>query len=154
MDGKPIGALRVSLSWMNTFDDADYFLQFLRVYFIDPYAHNIATTPAPVLSGHVTEIVCYPIKSCHGYSVPKWKLTPRGLQYDRVFGILNLEKGRLLGQKQNRNLIQIQTRVDAVREQMFVTLGAEELVIDLASAETCVDTTTDAKFCGQWYDFF
>ena len=139
LDGKPTGAVRVSFGYMSTRRDADALVAFLAEYFLDATpapagaagdacarAAPPAASAAPAaalspdcgeaqgaeeLAGEVVEVYVYPIKSCGAHACPSgWPLTSRGLLYDRVWAVVDME-GRALTQKSEPALARIMPAV-------------------------------------------
>ena len=102
--------VRVSLSFMSTFEDVTAFLRCIVDNFISDHDEvKIAPFGDPlgqrerVIPIKLEGIIVYPVKSCGGMLVPQWRLGPRGFEYDREWmivekggDIINAKKVRIL----------------------------------------------------------
>ncbi|ORX72068.1 PLP-dependent transferase [Linderina pennispora] len=89
IEGKAVGALRISFGAMTSQEDIDMFVGFLTVnaaasagISVDSDAETRLQAAACV---EVDQLIVYPVKSCHGYTVPvntPWDVTPHGLRFD------------------------------------------------------------------------
>ncbi|KAF5179122.1 Molybdenum cofactor sulfurase [Thalictrum thalictroides] len=69
--------------------------------------------------GHLKSITVYPIKSCGGFSVENWPLSPSGLLHDREW-LLKSPSGEVLTQKKVPEMCRIRTSINLSRGVMFV----------------------------------
>jgi uncharacterized protein len=60
----------------------------------------------------IDSLLVYPVKSCAGISLPRAKVTPRGLQYDREWMVVT-PQGRFLSQREAPRLALVTTALDA-----------------------------------------
>ncbi|KAJ2159392.1 hypothetical protein GGF46_003056 [Coemansia sp. RSA 552] len=139
VDGKPVGALRVSFGAMTSKRDVDILIEFLRGSFynyssvgsaipaeLDTNAER-APTPAESEAGgsllvEVDRIVIYPVKSCHGWVIPgqrPWEITSHGLRFDRSFVIMRENGSVPMQQKRYPNMALIRPHVN-VDESVLV----------------------------------
>ncbi|OQR99058.1 molybdenum cofactor sulfurase [Achlya hypogyna] len=124
IDGRPTGAVRVSVGYMTTRADVDKFLDFIATYFVAR-----AVAPAPVVPPpmpqklYLAKITLFPIKSCAGLSVPEWPLAPRGLLYDREWAVVDPTSGKALRQKDAPVMTQIRPRIDLDSHVLVVQCG-------------------------------
>ncbi|RUP43160.1 pyridoxal phosphate-dependent transferase [Jimgerdemannia flammicorona] len=164
INGRPVGAVRISLGAMSTVDDVLHWLRFLREYFVEGTDERVTAEPAEErkVVNHqegngivVSDLVIYPIKSCHGYSIPhgkRWNVTPRGLLYDREWMLVHGESGVALSQRKFPRMTLIRPRVDLEAGYMITEApGLKPLRIPLDSAigEKVVDgPLCPSKVCG------
>lgn len=81
----------------------------------------------------VTDLVIYPIKSCSGIKISKAVVTRKGLQYDRIFVIVDA-KNNFISQRQHPKMAQIKTDIDFASKTLRISgknmppmfLGLEE----------------------------
>eukprot|EP00041_Stephanoeca_diplocostata_P031530 m.984248 g.984248 ORF g.984248 m.984248 type:complete len:918 (+) comp23976_c0_seq2:211-2964(+) len=109
IDDLPVGSIRVSFGYMSTLRDADTLVAFVKDKFVEVATPSLdllrlAAEVAPPCeterSGtddgtgrehtpRLTKIRVFPVKSCGGFDVDEWEITPQGLQYDRMWMVLN-----------------------------------------------------------------
>ncbi|OQR95693.1 molybdenum cofactor sulfurase [Thraustotheca clavata] len=122
IDGKPTGAIRLSLGYMTTKDEIDIFIDFIKTYFV---SKAIPNEPCPKKSSpsklELCKITLFPIKSCGGMSVSQWTLGPRGLLYDREWAIVNPSTGRAWRQKDLPAMTRIYPSIDLLQQELVVT---------------------------------
>ncbi|KAG9288975.1 hypothetical protein G9A89_015524 [Geosiphon pyriformis] len=135
VNGKPVGALRVSLGAMSTIDEIFVWIDFLKTLFVESeppiakfkgfndIAHDfydkflgssISNGTREKSQLELEIITLFPIKSCHGYVVHdsvSWPLTSQGLLYDREWMIVNSENGQALSQKKYPRMALIRPKV-------------------------------------------
>ncbi|OWM89521.1 hypothetical protein CDL15_Pgr024269 [Punica granatum] len=122
VNGKPTGAVRVSFSYISTYEDAKKFLDFLHRSFVT--SGNHCTRPCPERFSLdrgicVKSIYIYPIKSCGGFSVESWPLSNTGFLHDRGWVLKSLT-GEILTQKKVPSLGLISTFIDLSRGILVV----------------------------------
>ncbi|KAJ2375038.1 hypothetical protein H4S02_008354, partial [Coemansia sp. RSA 2611] len=91
----------------------------------------------------VDQVVIYPIKSCHGWSVPSdtpWEITPSGLRYDRSFVIMRENSTIPMQQKRYPRMALIRPCI-ADRQLVLNAPDHESLVISLDPAQLCLEAT-------------
>lgn len=98
MNGKPTGALRVSLPYTCTPRDCDAFLEFLKKFYVEEnsvpssvlgfFKNGVSTRPNRILSLHI-----YPIKSCAGFEITSsWEIGPFGFKHDREWTLVRFDE--------------------------------------------------------------
>jgi molybdenum cofactor sulfurtransferase len=109
IDQKPTGALRISFGFANSFDDVDYWLKFLKDYFVAMNITQISTSfePSDECEPFLSKIEVYPIKSCAGYALKESALSISGLQWDRSW-LLTDVLGNVMTQKRYPQMSKIQ----------------------------------------------
>ncbi|KAJ1728490.1 hypothetical protein LPJ61_004009 [Coemansia biformis] len=136
VDGRPVGALRVSFGAMTSKQDIDALVDFLGQSFRNcgsapsiagPLAGGAGATAARSSSApvraEVDAVVIYPIKSCHGWVVPRhmpWDITPHGLKFDRSFVIMRENSTAAMQQKRYPGMALIRPRVDVARSVLVL----------------------------------
>ncbi|RKP24677.1 pyridoxal phosphate-dependent transferase [Syncephalis pseudoplumigaleata] len=168
IDGQLTGAVRLSLGAMSSYEDVAAWLTFLRQYYVEGMesAHRPAffTTYRPKLHGptdnittaatsvHLSRLTIFPIKSCHGYSIPAdtdWPVTAQGLLYDREWMLVRKDTERALTQKQYPILATIRPSISMARQELVVNApGMDELRLPL---QTLAEPSqrTDVRVCGE-----
>ncbi|KAJ2491736.1 hypothetical protein IWW37_002060 [Coemansia sp. RSA 2050] len=169
--GKPVGAIRISFGAMTSREDVDRLVAFLIRHFHNYAGLQESTKPntvksAPVetridkcagpgrspstgLQVTVNQVVIYPVKSCHGWSVPcdtPWEITPSGLRYDRSFVIMRENYSIPMQQKRYPRMALIRPRL-ADKQLILNAPDHESLVISLDPALLCLEAT-QSMVCG------
>ncbi|CAG8544508.1 7079_t:CDS:10 [Ambispora leptoticha] len=184
VNGKPIGSARVSLGAMTTIDDILVWLDFLKAYFLEgePTVSKYKTKDGiygdlknqatlkntiPETKISLETITIYPIKSCHGYTVPSsksWPITPQGLLYDREWMVVNAETGEALNQKRFPRMALIRPRILIDEGVLLLKApGQAPLRISLdeypilgactnTSPSSLMSATNESKVCGDKVD--
>lgn len=70
----------------------------------------------------IEELVVYPVKSCGGISVPRSRLSPTGLEHDRMWAVVN-DQGIVQTQRQKRILATIRPRIDEGSDTLTLAAG-------------------------------
>ncbi|XP_066964201.1 LOW QUALITY PROTEIN: molybdenum cofactor sulfurase-like [Macrobrachium rosenbergii] len=109
--------------------------------------HSYSSTSNKECKLTLTDIIVYPVKSCCGVSVQKWKIASEGLQYDRKWMVVT-DAGVTMTQKRLPQMCLIRTSVDL--ESNTLTLfyeGKGECSVPLKcpSVPDCVE---DISICG------
>jgi molybdenum cofactor sulfurtransferase len=97
IQGKPTGALRISFGFCNILDDVTKWIDFLSVFFMKPQTFEPYFDKS--LKSTVHAIYIYPIKSCGAFKLKLAKVSLIGLQYDRIFKLVDLISGKVMTQK-------------------------------------------------------
>ncbi|XP_061345071.1 molybdenum cofactor sulfurase-like [Gastrolobium bilobum] len=126
INGKPIGAVRVSFGYMSSYEDAKKFVDFIARSFMSPQNHIDRGNQLKGLeqgfldSGYyLKSITVYPIKSCGGFSARSWPLSNNGLKHDREW-ILKSLSGEILTQKKVPEMGFVSTFIDLSQGLLFV----------------------------------
>ncbi|CAI2174189.1 11144_t:CDS:10 [Funneliformis geosporum] len=108
-DGKPAGAVRISVGAMSTIDDILVWMDFFKKYFVEaspPYSmtQNIDENSSTSSDQNLVleKVTLFPIKSCHGFNISpftSWPITSQGLLYDREWMLVDAGNGKALSQK-------------------------------------------------------
>ncbi|KAL5731571.1 molybdenum cofactor sulfurtransferase [Ranunculus cassubicifolius] len=124
--GKPTGAVRVSFGYMSTFEDAKELVHFIKRSFValpkpdvDRCISNTKSNNFSTRGVYLKSISVYPIKSCGGFSVDSWPLSPSGLLHDREW-LLKSPSGDILTQKKVPQMSLISTSIDLTQGTMSV----------------------------------
>lgn len=141
LDGRPTGAVRISLGYMTRREHIDRFLAMLResyvnvkpqerLMFIEEQAEQL---PKPLqlraqrLRPRLLQLAIFPVKSCAAFKIGEldkgWPLTPQGLQYDREWMIVDIN-GMALTQKRCTDLCLLQPRI--VGDQLQLHFGRSD----------------------------
>lgn len=138
LNGKPTGAIRVSLGAYSSIDDVVALLQFLEEYFLEEDLKHEAA-PLPYSSTAVlSRMIIYPIKSCHGIEVTEWQVEPHGLRYDREWMIIEQSTRKGLSQKRYPRMCLIKSQVDLDRRVLIVS-----------TPSTCIEIPLDEVGAGE-----
>jgi molybdenum cofactor sulfurtransferase len=106
IEGKPTGAVRISLGLQSTKEDIDKFIEWLTSTFISRTEKLTKTLTIP----KVVEFWIYPIKSCPGLRVEEAEVTEYGFKYDRMFAIYD-NKNKIISPQRNINMTKIIPRI-------------------------------------------
>ncbi|KAJ2083150.1 hypothetical protein H4R24_001063 [Coemansia sp. RSA 988] len=151
IDGKPIGALRVSFGAMTSKQDIDVLVRFLKWNFCNhstaagSVSDAISTAPINAsksiherstssLQAEIEDVVIYPIKSCHGWVVPRnmaWEITRYGLRFDRLFVVMRENTTMPMQQKRYPNMALIRPRINA-SESMLILEASGHTSIEIS----------------------
>lgn len=134
IEGKPTGALRVSLGAMSNMRDIDRFLEFIHEYYVDKMPAPDATkgllaNTQPVARFFVESLCIYPIKSCGGFKIPdgkKWRVKREGLNWDREWCLVHQGTGVALNQKRYPRMALIRPVIDIDRGVLRITCMEDE----------------------------
>ncbi|XP_027356558.1 molybdenum cofactor sulfurase isoform X2 [Abrus precatorius] len=157
INGKPIGAVRVSFGYMSTYEDAKKFVDFVASSFISPldhidYGNQLKGLESFMETGYyLKSITIYPIKSCGGFSARSWPLSINGLKHDRQW-ILKSLTGEVLTQKKVPEMCYISTSIDLSLGMLYVESPCckEKLQIRLES-DVYDGAIVDVELYGQRY---
>ncbi|KAK7317272.1 hypothetical protein RJT34_01353 [Clitoria ternatea] len=161
INGKPIGAVRVSFGYMSTYEDAKKFVDFVASSFMSPQNRIDHGSQLKGLEKcfvdtgyYLKSITIYPIKSCGGFSARSWPLSFNGLKYDRQW-ILRSLTGEVLTQKKVPEMGFISTIIDLSMGMMFVESARckERLQIRLES-DVYDGAVVDIELYGQSYKVY
>lgn len=147
INGKSTGATRISLGYMTTFEDCWRFLAFVKKYFVesDPELIHYSKSESFV---KIEDIILYPIKSCGGFSVEKWRCTAKGLLYDREWVLVDLE-GRMLTSKNTPILVTIRPELNFEKDSLIVRCrNLPELNIPLSLDSNSEMNSMSVRVCG------
>lgn len=130
VDGRPTGAVRLSVGYMTTFEDIAAVLEFVDKYFVSRAATAVtdvgsAATPTknPVGGAILRKITLFPIKSCAGMAVSAWPVGARGLLFDREWAIVDASSGAALSLKDTPQLCFLRPSVDLKRQTLTITFS-------------------------------
>ena len=133
--GKSTGAIRISLGYMNTFEDCYRFIDFLKKYFIEKTPNTLLSSQLNAVTVnddfHISKITLYPIKSCAGFSVNEWEFGNRGLLFDRNWAIVD-QTGRPLSAKNDTRLLSIKPVIDLKNNLLIISApDMSDLILSL-----------------------
>ncbi|KAJ1773236.1 hypothetical protein LPJ74_000746 [Coemansia sp. RSA 1843] len=99
----------------------------------------------------IDQIVVYPVKSCHGWSVPAgmdWAITRFGLLFDRSFIIMRENSTVPMQQKRYPNMALIRPSIDVERSVLVLEFpGQQPLAISLLPENLALQGT-ESRVCG------
>ncbi|XP_045829507.1 molybdenum cofactor sulfurase isoform X2 [Trifolium pratense] len=126
INGKPVGAVRVSFGYMSTYEDAKKLVDFVTSSFVSPQNHVDNGKQLKGVSGfldtcyYLKSITLYPIKSCGGFSARSWPLSINGsLKHDREW-ILKSLSGEILTLKRVPEMGLISSFIDLSQGMLFI----------------------------------
>ncbi|KAF3905943.1 hypothetical protein ABW21_db0201378 [Orbilia brochopaga] len=161
MNGKPTGAVRISLGAMSTIDDVTAFISFVDEFYVE---RHTPLTPAPISlpsqwTPKVSRISIYPIKSCAPFNIPPtqpWKVMTQGLEYDREFCLIHQGTGRVMDMKSYPRMALIRPSIDLEKQMMSIypkglsvsTMLQIPLKAYIASHSHPITKKCNSKVCG------
>lgn len=121
IDGKPVGALRISFGAMSSLSDIGNFIAFIEEFYVNRDMPQIAA-PSPHKSilhkgFFIESLSIYPIKSCAAYRVPpdtKWEVKGSGLAFDREWCLVHQGTLSALNQKRYPRMALLRPTLDLV----------------------------------------
>ncbi|KAL1861144.1 hypothetical protein Plec18170_001659 [Paecilomyces lecythidis] len=170
IDGKPTGALRVSLGAMTNMRDIEVFFAFIDDFYVekapgmDVLHVPVAAMRTPESHFYVESLCVYPIKSCGSFKVPsgqRWEIRKEGLAWDREWCLIHQGTGVALNQKRYPRMALIHPYIDLNRGVLRITLSdyscsdSQYLEVSLTrddpglvAAEMCRSSTKTSTVCG------
>ena len=117
IEGKPTGALRVSLGAMSNIQDISTFVEFIKEFFVEdsPVIEAAEDLHPRDSAFYVESLMIYPIKSCGGWAVPidmSWTIKDEGLSWDREWCIVHLGTRAALSQKRYPIMSLLKPKID------------------------------------------
>ncbi|KYN27886.1 Molybdenum cofactor sulfurase, partial [Trachymyrmex cornetzi] len=105
INGKPIGAVRISFGYMSTIKDVQTVLLMITKFIDEPCIRKIPECKNTQINKCTLQrLFIYPIKSCGAYEITdSWNLNSKGLEYDKEWMIMT-SSGTCLTQKYHTNL--------------------------------------------------
>ncbi|GAB5361475.1 hypothetical protein AAMO2058_000716300 [Amorphochlora amoebiformis] len=161
MNGRPTGAIRVSLGYMSTKEETDRFVDFLASHFKDLSEKNTTTQVSTHTSANsssippvidlglsvLSKVIVYPIKSCAGMEIDRWPMGPTGLLFDRTWAIVNA-KGVAITQKRNRRLSLIRPRIDLKKMELKISAeGYSPIAMRIGSVSNGASESRTVRVC-------
>lgn len=136
IDGRPIGALRVSLGYASSQSDVDKFTEFLIECFTedgqddtDIFFDSFCEPVNDVVT--LEKIYVYPIKSCQGMEVTDWEICDTGLRLDRNWMIVD-ENMVCVTLKKNPRLVIIKPWIDRGKNVLRLsTAGKKDITVPI-----------------------
>ena len=177
VEGRPTGAVRVSMGYMSTWEDVTAFLHLLDKYFVSKTTiiaaataaastfvpslslsmpslpscgESLSSSPAAPLTSQLRlgGILLYPIKSCGAMSVAAWPIGPTGLLFDREWALVD-GQGQALRLNKMPQMRFIKPRVDLERQELVVSApDMPDLVLSLRLVPAS-EQLRDVSVCGE-----
>jgi molybdenum cofactor sulfurtransferase len=165
LNGKPTGAIRVSLGAMSSRKDVTTFVDFLREFYVDSSPQQPLAQPEPCLSPStfvVESLSVFPIKSCAAFKIPadvSWEVGERGLAWDREWCLIHEGTNVALSQKRFPRMALLRPEIDLRRRVLRMTFASRSLEVGLdvnpehtASINECETTNKSTSVCGEDID--
>ncbi|KIW94393.1 uncharacterized protein Z519_04369 [Cladophialophora bantiana CBS 173.52] len=175
VNGKPTGAIRLSLGAMSNTKDVAAIIDFVKEFYVDhggpaqTQEHGPVAEPPPTPQTFVVEsLSVFPIKSCAAYRVPcdvMWEVGPKGLAWDREWCLVHEGTNVALSQKRFPRMALIRPEIDLQMGVLRVSFDSEssqnkKLVLSLDSKlirtgtiTRCERTTNkSSNVCGENVD--
>jgi molybdenum cofactor sulfurtransferase len=133
INGKPSGAIRLSLGAMSSLRDVNTFIEFAREFYIDDSARFEVETPDMLMLNEnafmVESLSVFPIKSCAAYKIPasiRWQVRPKGLAWDREWCVVHRGTNVALSQKRFPRMALLRPEVDLEKRLLKVFFDSNE----------------------------
>jgi len=153
--------VRVSFGYMTTRRDVETLINLVKMHFVEA-TQSVEQELEKTLAAEAKEttqikteekdevvlesIVVYPVKSCRGMHVSEWPLGEAGLRWDRQWAVM--QNGRVLTQKKEPILAQIQPTIDTTRGLLTLSCQGEgEVSVPLVGQEE--GSTCSGSVCGE-----
>ena len=137
INGKPTGAIRVSIGFYSTLEDVNFLLKVLTENYLTSLPEKCETSS--ISSPTLSAIYVYPVKSLAPMAVKRWPVGNGGLLHDRSFVIM--QGSKVLTQKVLPMLCLIKPTIDLEAQTLTLSYeGEPSLVLDLVPS-----SGTDAK---------
>lgn len=157
MEGKPTGALRISLGAMSNLADIETVMGFLEEFYVDKAPSELVLDSDLVQISsserfYVESLSIYPIKSCAAFKIPpniSWKIKREGLAWDREWCLVHQGTGAALSQKRYPQMTLLRPTLDLEHNQLRISygIGADERSIDI-SLDRETAALDDSSLCG------
>jgi len=140
IDGKPIGAIRISFGLNSSYHDVKKFILFLKNNYVISEEHipmiNTST------KSRISEIYIYPIKGAQGFRVNNWEITENGLKWDREFIVYD-KNDKSVTLKSNVRLGLIRPEINKKFLSLVNTETDDFLYVNMDRFETSKETIND-----------
>ncbi|KAH1040792.1 hypothetical protein AAZX31_09G002100 [Glycine max] len=160
INGKPVGAVRISFGYMSTYEDVKKFVDFVASSFMSPQIHIDHGNQMKGLDKgfvdtgyYLKSITIYPIKSCGGFSASSWPLSNNGLTHDREW-ILKSLTGEILTQKKVPEMGFISTFIDLSQGMLFVESPRCEERLQIRLESDVYGVIEEIELYGQRYEVY
>jgi molybdenum cofactor sulfurtransferase len=156
INGKPTGAIRISLGAMSSRHDVDSFLDFLNEFYVQTVPEPDLELPcsAPASTNlFVESLAVYPIKSCGAWKVPpgvSWDIHEEGLALDREWCLVHQGTGAALSQKRYPRMTLLRPTIDLERQVLRVRndiVGSGGKQIEVPLSTNLGDFTSATELC-------
>ncbi|GAX11348.1 molybdenum cofactor sulfurtransferase [Fistulifera solaris] len=152
IEGKPTGAVRISLGKDSMWEDIDVLIGFLdRVYVQRKQQHeNRHNARSEKLKPDLvlTELYVFPIKSCAAQRVQRWPVVQGQLWMDRAFCLVN-ESGQALRLSTHSKMARIRPHLSFELNEMTVTApGMDPLILSLSQQDDHGQDSNAIRVCG------
>ena len=71
----------------------------------------------------IEQLFIYPIKGCRGFEVKSAEMTPRGLEFDRSFVVINASTNQFISLRCHPKMALFNTRIDYEKQQVNLFKG-------------------------------
>lgn len=128
VDGRPTGAVRLSIGYMTSYEDIAAFTDFASQYFVSTHASSAQLERADDRQQaaastrlQLRKITLFPVKSCSGMVVDAWPVGSRGLLFDREWAIVDAATNKALSLKELPELCFVHPRVDLTHQTLTLS---------------------------------
>jgi molybdenum cofactor sulfurtransferase len=132
MNGKPTGAIRISLGACSDMEDIQTVVQCLRKFYLDKESvgPTIGDGYGSLSITAVKSITLFPIKSCGGFSVKgSWPVYGAGLKWDREFCLVTRSNNSVMSLKKYPRMIHIKPTIH--KDRLYVSVGESSVILPL-----------------------
>ncbi|ANB10959.1 hypothetical protein AWJ20_3753 [Sugiyamaella lignohabitans] len=152
MNGKPTGAVRVSLGACSSIGDVDALINCLTDFYLKPFNQELAKAPLTsakslTTTARITALSIYPIKSCAAYNISTpWVVGANGLKWDREFCLVNMSSYSVLSLKKYPKMVHILPKIDG--DRLLIRYNDNEISVPLRLLPSNSNSETTLKVCG------
>lgn len=157
IDGSPTGSIRVSFGYMTTKQNVDKLIDVIRQCYLDESSQSTEKdskmqSQQNPYKPRLKSIRIYPIKSCGPMATNgEWRITDKGLKYDREWMIINGRNGTSLTQKDETRMCLIKPFIDVKKNIIrleFPDMPVIEIPLETHNGESREAKVCETKVCG------
>jgi len=129
INGRAVGAVRISFGYLSTHDDVDRIVNFFSEHFLEYEEARCEEGDDRLTEMEIVRMVIYPVKGLAGMDVRDWTVTKQGLKHDRAYSVVERGVLRAVSLKRNGRMALVRAVVDEsgqdLRLQVDEKLAAE-----------------------------
>ena len=155
INGKPTGAIRISLGAMSSLQDVTSFLNFVKEYYVEPsLTMDLTEQRSRAVTSRsnqwvVESLAVFPIKSCAAFKIPPdtlWEVGRKGLSWDREWCLVHEGTHVALSQKRYPRMALLYPTISIEENTLQITHNihgtrAQHLTIPLDDGSLCAGQT-------------
>eukprot|EP00188_Purpureofilum_apyrenoidigerum_P000245 Plantae.Rhodophyta-Purpureofilum_apyrenoidigerum.ctg10983.p1 GENE.Plantae.Rhodophyta-Purpureofilum_apyrenoidigerum.ctg10983~~Plantae.Rhodophyta-Purpureofilum_apyrenoidigerum.ctg10983.p1 ORF type:complete len:497 (-),score=95.80 Plantae.Rhodophyta-Purpureofilum_apyrenoidigerum.ctg10983:1284-2615(-) len=118
IDGRPVGAVRVSFGYLSSQRDVDKLVEFFVEHFLENEERGSQGEVSGLSEMEVVRMVVYPVKGLAGMDVDSWIVTEQGLKHDRGYSVVERGVARAVSLKKNGRMALVRAIIDESGETL------------------------------------